>query len=144
MEIKKILVPVDFGKISSRLIDYAMDVAKQLSADISFCHVVEPFVMVMLGSPDFEEFEERNRSFGMEKMANLVEDIKANGRNCRGQVLFGDAVDEIVKYAKDEGADLIVLGTHGAKGVEKILLGSVAERVVKRSACPCVVMNPYK
>ena len=144
MEIKKVVVPVDFGKISSQLIDYALNLAQQFSADINFCHVVEPSVIVSAGSPDFEEFEYMRRSYGLERMANLIENSKSINRNCKGEVLVGDIVDEIVKYAKDENADLIVIGTHGAKGLEKLLLGSVAERVVKRSDCPCLVMNPYK
>ena len=59
-------------------------------------------------------------------------------------ILNGEVVDEIVNFAKEQGADLIVLGTHGAKGLEKILLGKVAERVLQKAHCPCLIMNPYK
>ena len=56
----------------------------------------------------------------------------------------GDTVYEIVAYAKNQKADLIVIGTHGTRGLEKILLGSVAERVLKRAHCPTLIINPYK
>ncbi|MBV5318446.1 MAG: universal stress protein, partial [Desulfobulbaceae bacterium] len=50
----------------------------------------------------------------------------------------------IVEYAEKQATDLIIMATHGAKGIEKILLGSVAERVVKRASCPILLFNPYK
>jgi nucleotide-binding universal stress UspA family protein len=98
----------------------------------------------MLCSPSFGDFEKKRRADAEERMANLITDNESKGLKCNGKVLFSDIVDEIIAYAKSDGADMIVIGTHGAKGLEKILLGSVAERVLKRSHCPCLVMNPYK
>ena len=146
MEIKKIIVPVDFGKNTKKLAEFALYIATQLSAEIGFCHVVEPFLMgdMMLGSPSLGDFEKQIRINAEERMANLIEDSEGKGLTCRGKVLFGDTVEEIIAYAREQRAGMIIIGTHGAKGLEKILLGSVAERVVKRSDCPCLVMNPYK
>ena len=146
MEIKKIIVPVDFGKTTHKLVEFATYIATQLSAEIDFCHVVEPFSTgdMMLGSPSLGDLEKQIRVKAEERMANLIEDNEGKGPVCRGKILFGDTVDEIVAYARENGADMVIIGTHGAKGLEKILLGSVAERVVKRSDCPCLVMNPYK
>ena len=146
MEIKKIVVPVDFQKNTQKLVEYAAFIARKLSAEISFCHVLEPFVMgdMMLGSPSFSDFDVKRSSDAEERMANLIQDIDLVSPHSSGRVLLGDTVDEIVGYAKQESADMIIIGTHGAKGLEKILLGSVAERVVKRAGCPCLVMNPYK
>ena len=59
-------------------------------------------------------------------------------------VLRGDTVDAIIEYVEEKKIDLIIMGTHGAKGIEKILLGSVAERVLKRVSCPTLIFNPYK
>jgi nucleotide-binding universal stress UspA family protein len=61
-----------------------------------------------------------------------------------GIVIRGDIVEEIVKYADEEDAGLVIIGTHGARGLERILLGSVAERVLKSVHCPTLTMNPYK
>ena len=58
--------------------------------------------------------------------------------------VVGDPVDEIVQIAGAKKSDLIIIGTHGTKGLEKILLGSVAERVLKRADCPVLIMNPFK
>ena len=144
MEIKKIITPVDFENNTSKLVEFAFYIARQLSAEICFCHVVEPFATgdMMLGSPSFVTFEKERRANAEERMINLIKDNEARSPSCSGKVLVGDITDEIVAYAKD--ADMIIMGTHGAKGLEKILLGSVAERVLKKAGCPCLIMNPYK
>jgi nucleotide-binding universal stress UspA family protein len=63
---------------------------------------------------------------------------------CTGDVIVGDPVEKIVEFAREKDADMLIISTHGAKGLEKILLGSVAERVLKRVHCPVLFMNPYK
>jgi nucleotide-binding universal stress UspA family protein len=77
-------------------------------------------------------------------MAALIEKSSKLCPDCKGVVLNGDVADTLVEYAKENDIDLIVMGTHGAQGIEKILLGSVAERVLNRSSCPVLVFNPYK
>jgi nucleotide-binding universal stress UspA family protein len=146
MEIKKIVTPVDFNSVTGKLVDYAVYVAGRLDAEINFCHVIEPISMgdMMLGSPSFQEFEEKKKAHSNERMSNIVNDNKEKCSKVSGRILSGDVVDEIVKFAEEEGADLIILGTHGAKGLEKILLGRVAERVMQNAHCPCLVMNPFK
>ena len=94
--------------------------------------------------PSFDKVEADIRSQAEQKMANLVADSCAAGLTCTGKVLTGDVVDGIIEYALDEKADLMVIGTHGTKGLEKILLGSVAERLVKKAHCPVLSFNPLK
>jgi nucleotide-binding universal stress UspA family protein len=77
-------------------------------------------------------------------MANLLHDTKEQCLGCTGQVINGEPVEKIVEVAEEKDADLIIISTHGAKGLEKILLGSVAERVLKRAHCPVLIMNPFK
>ncbi len=60
------------------------------------------------------------------------------------KILIGDAASEIIRYAQEEKIDLIIMGTHGRKGLEKALFGSVAEKVVKNSPVPVLTINPYK
>ena len=146
MEIKKIIVPVDFGKTSNKLVEFALYIAKQFSAEIGFCHVVEPLLPedLVLDSPSLGDLEKKMGTNAEERIASLIKDCEGKGITCGGKVLFGDTVDKIISYAKDQDANMIIIGTHGAKGLEKILLGKVAERVVQRSDCPCLVMNPYK
>lgn len=144
-EIKIIVVPVDFSKITAKLIDYSIYMAEKLSATIHFIHAVTYVTGdAMLGVPFAVEYEAKMLAAAQEKMTNLLEDNREKAPGCSGEVVAGDPVDTIVDTAKDKEADLIIIGTHGTKGLEKILLGSVTERVLKRAPCPVLTMNPYK
>jgi nucleotide-binding universal stress UspA family protein len=120
--------------------------ARQLSAEIIFCHVVEPIYTgdMMLGMPSLDDFDARRKAGAEERMANLKKDTVDKGLKSNDTVLFGEIVDETIGYAKEQKAEMVIIGTHGAKGLEKILIGSVAERVLKRVHCPCLGMNPYR
>ena len=65
------------------------------------------------------------------------------GVSPKAQVVLGDAAEEILEYVRSEGIDLIIMGTHGRKGLEKIVFGSVTERVVQKSPVPVLTVNPY-
>ena len=146
MGIHKLIVPVDFSSATEKLVDYAVDIASRLEAEIIFCHIIEPLGMgdMMLGSPSLQEFQEKMNIASEERIRNLITDNQSKCSKCSGKILHGDIVDEIVSYAKEQKADMIIIGTHGAKGLEKFFLGRVAERVVQLAPCPCLVMNPYK
>jgi nucleotide-binding universal stress UspA family protein len=145
-EITKIVVPVDLEQHTQKLAEFAIYIAKKLNVHISFIHVTEFYATgdMMLGSPSLETINQERIQRAKEVMANLIKDNKAKYENISGIVYKGEIVDTIVKFAAEEQAGLLIIGTHGAKGLEKILLGSVAERVLKRSHCPTLTMNPYK
>lgn len=145
-EISKIVVPVDLEQHTQKLADFAMYIARKLNVHLCFLHVVEFYGTgdMMLGSPSLETINQERVAKAKEVMANLVKDNKSKYDNISGIVYKGDVVDTIVKFAQEEQAGLVIVGTHGAKGLEKILLGSVAERVLKRAHCPTLTMNPYK
>lgn len=92
----------------------------------------------------FAAVEAELLNYAQKKMDDLIAANKAACPGCSGTVLAGDAADAIVDYVRDKVDDLIIMGTHGAKGIEKVMLGSVAERVLKRASCPVLVYNPYK
>lgn len=144
-EIKRIIIPVDFLETTDRLVEYGAYMADKLSAEIHFLHVVHFYAGdAMLGLPYAQECEQKLLSVAEERMANLVADSKAAAPQCSGEIIMGDPVEKIVEYAREKAADLIIISTHGAKGLESILLGSVARRVVKRAECPVLVVNPFK
>ena len=70
--------------------------------------------------------------------------ISANFPGTKTAVVAGDAAEKIIEYIEDQNIDLVIMGTHGRKGMDKIIFGSVAERVVKTSPVPVMVVNPYK
>lgn len=150
-ETNVIIVPVDFSEATEIQVEYAVNMARKLSAVMHFVHIFNfshfsDFYAgdVMLGAPYYLECEEELLSNAKRKMGELVKRNCKECLECTGQVITGDPVDEINKFAQEKEADLIIISTHGAKGLEKILLGSVAGRVVKRAHCPVLTMNPYK
>ena len=144
-EIVKIIVPVDFLKNADKLVDYSIKMAEKLSVALHFIHVVSsPAGDAMIGAPFAAEYEGKMLADAQERMANLLKDNNERCPNCTGEVVLGEPVEKIIAIAKAKDCDLIIISTHGAKGLEKILLGSVAERVLKRAHCPVLIMNPYK
>jgi len=142
--IKRIVVPVDLASHSETLVHYAANVAKQFSANLYLIHVIAPFPAdTMIGAPFALECQEKLNSAAKERMSGLLEGLPTT-IEVNTEVVHGDPVDKITYFAEEKGADLIITSTHGAKGIEKILLGSVAERVLKRAHCPVLVINPFK
>lgn len=145
-EITKIVVPVDLEQHTQKLADFAIYIASKMGAHLSFIHVTEFYASgdMMLGSPSLENINQERIARAKEVMATLIKDNRTKYENISGIVYKGEIVETIVTFAKEEQAGMVIIGTHGAKGLEKILLGSVAERVLKRAHCPTLTMNPYK
>lgn len=144
-EITRIVVPLDLGEHTQKLVDFALYIAEKLGAHISFIHVVEFYAPAyLMESPSLDEFNQEQVERTTEMMASLIQDNKEKYPNINGTVYQGEAVESIVKYAEKEEAGLLIIGTHGSKGLESVLLGSVARRVMKRVHCPSLLMNPYK
>jgi len=145
-EITKIVVPVDLEQHTQKLVDFSIHIAKKMGVHLSFIHVTEFYASgdMMLGSPYLESINQERVVRAKETMTQLIEENKTKYENISGIVYKGEIVDTIVQFAAEEKAGMVIIGTHGAKGLEKILLGSVAERVLKRVHCPTLTMNPYK
>lgn len=145
-DITTIVVPVDLDRHTEKLVEFAIFFANKLSASLRFIHVVENVSTgdMMLGSPSFEPIYKEQTAKAEELIANIVEDSRGKLADSASTVVRGEVVEEIVNYAANEKAGLIIMGTHGAQGLERILLGSVAERVLKRAHCPTLTMNPYR
>lgn len=146
--VEQIVVPVDFHQHTDDLVAFASSIAKKLGAKITFLHVSEHIAEMARYTEDyptsFAAVDEEIFGYARKKMDDLIAKVKLECPGCIGEVLRGDVADGIVEFVKDKSNCLIVMGTHGAKGIEKIMLGSVAERVLKRAACPILVFNPYK
>lgn len=144
-EIKKVLIPIDFSSNTEKLIEFGFYVAEQFSAPVHFFYVIEPIPAdAMIGSTMITDYRDLALKSSTKKMEEMVEDLRGKHPDCSGEVVYGDPVEAIVKKAGDDDSTLIVISTHGAKGLERILLGSVTERVVKRASCPVMVHNPFK
>jgi len=139
LRIAKIVCAVDFSECAEYSLRYALHLAKTFDADLQVLHVVElPFLpsYSLAGVPDLsipsEEIEEGARK----KLDELVTKCRAEYAKVDGQVRTGTAFVEIIGYAREMEADLIVVGTHGRTGLRHMLIGSVAEKVVRKAPCP--------
>ncbi len=144
-EIKKIIVPVDYNEHTHPLVDYAFYIAEKLGASVTLVHVVEkPHYYGDIEYPTIAPYTEELGKEAEKIMQALVEKYRKDFAACEGKVLHGDIADSIIKYSADEQGDLLIIGTHGRRGLEKMWLGSVADRVIKGAPCPTLTCNPYK
>ncbi len=144
-KISKVVVPVDFSTNTDKVVEYALSVADKLGADVLFLHVVNDYLGhdMMLGHAAFLGMAKDLEMQAKERMANMVIDHEGREHGVSGKVLVGDAASEIIKYAQSQKADMIIIGTHGVKGLEKILIGSTADQVAKKADCPVLLFKPF-
>ena len=142
---KKILFPVDLSEVSPKIAPYVKEVASKFGAEVHLvfvARILQHFTSIYVPHLSVGKFEAEIVEGAERKLQELVQEIFPEG-SCRTQVVLGDAAEEILNYAEAEGVDLIIMGTHGRKGIERIIFGSVAERVVKKSPIPVLTVNPY-
>lgn len=147
LEIAQIVVPVDLEKNTPKLIDYAISMANKLDSEILFFHGVELVVAMgemASGGFTYDDYNTQRVHYAKQAIDKIVEKASGKCKKCSGKVVVGDVVDEIIDYAKKRKAGMIIMGTHGKRALEKILLGSVADRVLKAAPCPVLVMNSYR
>lgn len=142
---KKILVPVDFSRHSKEAVQTALDLARQYNASVKLVHVYQP---VDYGLP--EGFLSYSPVTLNELIAALEKHLEATQNEAQAMagnvpvssvLLHGAISSEIVRFAKDEGYELIVMGTHGRTGLGHVMLGSVAEKVLRTAPCPVLTVR---
>lgn len=145
--VKRVLVPVDFSDNSKKILQDAVAIAAKFEATLSLIFVVQSFddySGFFVPHMPIAQFQDDMLGSARQKMDNFVEDTLSAGIECETQVSVGDVAEEIIGYAQSSNADMIIMGTHGYKGLDRILFGSVAEQVVKTAPCPVLTINPYK
>jgi nucleotide-binding universal stress UspA family protein len=142
--IKKILCAVDFSEYTEEVVAYALEVSKRFDAELHLIHVI-PLVACIAPYETFllpEHMLEMERNMDREAEEQFERLLKRLHHPAKKVVRKGIAFLEIVEYAREEGIDLIVVGTHGRTGVQHMLIGSVAEKVVRKSPCPVLTVRP--
>jgi nucleotide-binding universal stress UspA family protein len=144
IELQRILVPTDFSEPSGVAVQYAKALADAFGASIHVLHVMEdPFINAPISEgyvPPahlFEEFERaaRNR---LDEVLTSAEQAKYRAKRV---IKSGTPFVEIVRYAKGAEIDLIVMGTHGRGTIAHMLMGNVAEKVVRKAPCPVLTVR---
>ena len=151
LDVKKVITPIDFSDNSKLIAESAAYMAGKFGASLHLVFIVQNFedysgffvpqmTMPHLEQDLVEGAEEKMVSF----CAEQAEFFKNAGvSEVSHHVAMGDVAEQIVEYATLNKGDLIVMGTHGYKGLEKIMFGSVADKIVRSAPCPVLTINPY-
>jgi nucleotide-binding universal stress UspA family protein len=143
LQIRNVLVPIDFSASSLEAIEYALPLIKRFDADLHLVHVFEPdyplssMVAMPLIVPEFEVGPRVRRD-----LKDVANKYSVQQRRENMHAIKGRPVEEICRLARDHGIDLIVMSTRGNTGLKHLVLGSTAERVVRYSPCPVLVVRP--
>jgi nucleotide-binding universal stress UspA family protein len=145
--IKKILFPVDFSDVSPKIAPWVLMMAEKFEAEIHLLFVARGFgylsdVYVM--PVTIENIQGEIIKGGETAMDEFVAAHFEKYPALKPKVDLGDPGDRILNYITSEGIDLVIMGTHGRKGLERVFFGSVADRVIKMSQVPVLSINPYR
>lgn len=142
---KHILVPVDGSETSLQAVSKAAELAKAFNSDVTAVYVLDPYPFTGVGA-DFAYGQAQYLSAATAEANKALEDVtermKDTGVTVKTLVGEGHAIHEgIVRVGENVGADLIVMGSHGRRGLEKLVLGSVAQRVLQTAKVPVLVVR---
>lgn len=145
MQIKTIVVPTDFSESAEHAFTWALGLATERKAKIVLVHAVHPTTYYAFPETiyvtDFAKLQEELMADAQKRLVEFMARQEAPGGTVETRVVVGEAVSEICQVATHEQAELIVMGSHGRTGLAHVLLGSVAERVVRHAPCPVLVVR---
>jgi universal stress protein A len=140
-----ILVPIDFGRASDHALTIALQLGKVMKARLTLLHVVQTPLMT---GPDtgigVAQYLDDVQLQARQSLAQYAQRVQDSGLDCEAVIELASPFQHIVDYAATQQVDLIVMGTHGHTGLQHMLLGSVAERVVRLAPCPVLVTQGLK
>lgn len=138
--IQRILVPTDFSAPSSQALEYAAMIAKPFKAELILLHVIDSFSYSVTDTLNVIEHRRALETLARSLLGNLSQPLLAQHLAVTTHLSSGTPHHEILQKAQTSKVDLIVMGTHGRTGISHLLLGSVAEKVVRLSTCPVVTI----
>jgi len=141
---EKILTAIDFSESSDFAFEYALTLARQFQAELSIMHVInEPVDLRGFYVPhiSFEQLEKEIEEGAEKMMEKFCQTKMGDFTRYTTAVVAGIPYEEILRKAEETGASLIVLGTHGRTGIDHLIFGSTAERVVRSAACPVLTIR---
>ena len=148
LQLKRILVPTDFSESSERALKYAVRLGRPYKAEVVVLHVfhLKEYLGLLSQREDVDsatanQVLEASKVGAIEKLEDLVRRVSDKEVVVLPTLLIGVPFEEIVRYAGEHEADLIVMPTHGRTGLAHFLLGSTTERVISHSACPVLVIR---
>jgi universal stress protein A len=145
IRIQRILFPTDFSAASSAALKYACELAAKYDAELHLLHTLESHLAT---TPDFAlgldlpKYVAESRTAAEKSLADVLDPDWSQGRTVVRALVDGSPKVEIAPYARQHQIDMIVLATHGRTGLAHVLLGSVAESVVRTAPCPVLTVRP--
>ncbi|MDR3088593.1 MAG: universal stress protein [Desulfobulbaceae bacterium] len=151
INVQKVVVPIDFSENSRLIAESAAVVAGKFGAALHLIFIVhnfEDYSGFLMPQMSMPKLEHDLMEGAEQKMADFTNEMRDYCRDCgvssvQWRVVNGDIGEGIVDFADEIRADMIIMGTHGYKGLEKIVFGSIADKVVRSAACPVLTINPY-
>jgi nucleotide-binding universal stress UspA family protein len=144
-EFRRILCPIDFSEFSVRAYGYALSLAEHYRAKLVAQHIVElwqyPSVGFVASAELYEEFSQTLHEKAKKRLQEFVKNYTHDETQPECIVQQGIAADSILAFAEGEKTDLMVMGTHGRRGFDRLMLGSVTERVMRRASCPVLAVS---
>lgn len=144
--LNKILVPTDLSEFSQHALRYGCELAHRFSAELHLLNVAQDIVAMVpepgMAFPAPGEYMQELREASARALQELPDPTWLRGVKVSRDVRVGTPFVEIVRYAREAGIDLIVIGTHGRSGLAHVLLGSTAEKVVRKAPCPVLTVRP--
>ncbi len=141
IEFSKILFPTDFSEWAEYAGRYALSIAKKYGSKVYVAHVVEPFTYAADFGIDYGTQFKEMEATARRLLDDSVASMKKAGADIDSVLLSGNPYAEIIKLAKKEEVDLIVMATHGRTAIEHLLMGNVAEKVLRKSPCPVLTVK---
>lgn len=148
IDFKRVLAPTDFSESSEEALRQACWLAERFGAELHVLHVLteivptgpDPLMMPVMPPKFYQDDEDKARK----TLESVVKCDWGNPQSVKTAVRWGSAAEAIVDYAAEQAIDLIVISTHGRTGLSHILLGSVAERIVREAPCPVLTIRRRK
>ena len=139
MKFNNILVPTDFSKSFFYALNYAVEIAKSMDAELHIIHVIEPVVFspdIVVNNYSFDELPAQMESLTKKDLDKISKMLQEEEVRFLTKVLHGKPSEEILSYAKKNQIDMICIATHGNGLFENFLFGSTTEKVLRKSNCP--------
>jgi len=142
IQLQNVLLPVDFSEPSLKATAYGLELARRFNAKLHLLHIIEDPVIYL---PMFESYPMPSRdqfeTYAQDRLENWI--LPDDGEGCKIELMWlhGRPAHKVVEYATDCRIDLVVIGTHGRGAAAHLMLGSVAEKIVRNSPCPVLTVH---
>ena len=144
INLRHILHPTDFSEYSEQALKYACCLATQCGAELHLINIVHDAGLISPPIAGFipPDYYEQQIKHATEELASLPDKVINHTGSVTRNVCEGIPFVEIIRYAKENAIDMIVMGTHGYSGLKHLMIGSVAENVVRKAPCPVLTVRP--